>query len=332
LYKEAKERFDRKGMEQYKEKTLLHYRAAANLKEPWSTSNLGSLAYIGTFGPKDFREAYSRFTAAAALGHTEARRLLGYMHEHGEGVPVTPREAAYHYRIAALAGDKLALGALCDLLQSGIGLPRDPERMKYWFKLLEDKGESRGAMMLGDLAMQQKDYGSALKIFQQLAGGKDPRLQGYAYAGLSQIFGAGLGVPKDLKLAHDYYVKAADLGSDRAMYADAMSLIRAGKKSAAIPLLERAVTTWPAVGFVLGRMYLQGEGVAKNPRKAIECFTRAARAGNSSAQLSLAVLSLAKVPGAPVLDEALRLAEAAEATGLRNAKAVREQLEAKRNM
>ena len=53
----------------------------------------------GDLVKQDYQESYIHFDKAAGQGMAEAHRMLGQMHENGQGVPVTYRDAAYHYRL-----------------------------------------------------------------------------------------------------------------------------------------------------------------------------------------------------------------------------------------
>ena len=140
----------------------------------------------------------------------------------------------------------------------------------------------------------------------------------------------GGGQPDPLK-ARAYRDKALAFGDATAIYADALDLIRAGRKSEALPLIEKAAEKGlPQATYELGRLCSAGDGVPKDENKGLGLIRKAANAGYIDAEFSLAVATLQHLAGAPDLDEAIRLAEAAEAGGHSKAKTVREQLEALR--
>ena len=267
----------------------------------------------------------------ANRGHVESRRRLGEMHEFGQGVPVTLREAAYHYRLAALDGDMTALTRLCEFYLAGKGVSRDLDRAAYWLKLLAQKGSIGALIALGDVMLQKNEYGTCLKFYTQLTDSNLKSLQGVGYEGLSDLYENGLGVKKNPSKAQRYRAKAFDLGDALAIYKVAMQNIKEGKKSEAIPLLEKAASAnLPAAVYTLGCLHMLGDGVPKNTEKAWKMLRAASKDGYRDAMYTLALSTLKGLAGAPSLEEAIQLAESAEARDHPKAKQLREQLEAMR--
>jgi TPR repeat protein len=340
--------------EQLKEKVLHEYREADRLGFVLASRNLGVLAYEGKLVKKDFHEAYVHFDTAAGYGMPEAHLMLGQMHENGEGVPVTYRDAAYHYRLAALGGDIEALRRLCNFYLTGKGVSQDFDRAIFWLGLLMQKGGGPGALVAyGDALLRNGDYANSRKLFEQLLdndgtwlpAGKTADstrivffskngadwLKGAANERLSLIYERGWGVVRDPAKAQKYQEMALSLGNETAIYASALDLIRAGKKSEALPLIEKAAAKGlPQANYSLGDLYCRGDGVPKDEKKGLGLMRKAAKAGYVDAELGLAEATLQHLPGAPELEEAIRLAEAAEAQGHPKAKQVCEQLEALR--
>jgi hypothetical protein len=319
------------SQEENKKKMLWHYQEADRLGLSWAAFNLGRLAYDGVLGERNFKEAYTYFDTAANRGHTESRRRLGEMHEFGQGVPVTLREAAYHYRLAALDGDMTALTRLCEFYLAGKGVSRDLDRAAYWLNLLAQKGNIGALVTLGDVMLQKGEYETCRKFYTQLTDSNVKSLQGVGYEGLGFLYENGFGVKKNPSKAQRYKAKAFDLGDVLAIYNVAMQRIKEGKKSEAIPLLEKAASSnLPAAMYTLGCLYMLGDGVPKNAEKAWRMLRAASKDGYRDAMYILALSALKGLAGAPSLEEAIQLAESAEAIGHPKAKLVREQLEAKR--
>lgn len=321
---------DAAAIELNKRRMLECYEAAEKLNYPLAAQNLGFLMYQGRVGKPDFEKAYAYFTTAAEGGQTTSRRMLGIMHEKGEGVPVTLREAAYHYRLAALNGDQIALVSLCDFYLLGKGVSRDFDRASYWLMLLGQMGDGRAIVALGDIALKQKDYANARKLFLNLLFLESPMLNGYANERLSRMYQYGWGVTANPKRAARYHRKAVELGDKDAIYRSAVELMRAGKKAEARPLLEKAAESNAAAKYSLGHMHLTGTAGLNDVAKGWSLIRESAEAGNPDAQIALAAAALKNIPGAPTLKQAIQLAESAESSGHPNAKPVREQLEARR--
>ena len=64
---------------------------------------------------QDFDKARDLYCRAAALGHPEALRRLGWMYFKGRGVPATPQVAGTLFGWAAQLGDTEASGLLTAL-------------------------------------------------------------------------------------------------------------------------------------------------------------------------------------------------------------------------
>ncbi len=333
---------------------MLHqYREAERLGSAEAALKLGQLAYDGKLMPQDFHEAYVHFDTAAGRGLVFAHRMLGQMHENGEGVPVTLRDAAYHYRLAALGGDTISLSRLCNFYLKGNGVSRDYDRAKLWLAMLMRLGNSTAVAAYGDALLNTGDYAGARALFEAILTdfskgvvlqvpnsnvkvaitdkSRIEWLKGAAYLRLCRIYKNGLGVKADPAKAQSYFQKSLELGNESAVYTAAADALMAGKKAEALPLLQKAAAEdLPQAELELGRLYLAGEVVPRDNAKGLGLIRKAAKAALVDAEAELARLTLQRFPGAPDLDEAIRLAEAAESGGDATAKSIREQLEALR--
>lgn len=334
-------------------KMLIHYREAERLGNAIASERLGWFAYEGRLVKQDFHEAYIHFDTAAGLGSTVAHRMLGQMHENGEGVPITYRDAAYHYRLAALGGDAEALSRLCNFYITGKGGSQDLDRALFWLGRLMQRGNASAIIAYGNALLAQADYADGRRLFEQLVATKENAfslstttnetlsvsfmkskadwIKGAALERLGLIYERGWGVDPDPSKARMYREKALGFDNETAIYDVALDLTRAGKKSEALPLIVKAAAKGlPQANFSLGDLYCRGNGVPKDTAKGIGLIREAARTGFVDAQFSLAEATLQHLPDAPDLEEAIRMAEAAEAQGHPKAKEVREQLEALR--
>lgn len=107
----------------------------------------------------------------------------------------------------------------------------------------------------GTLAYQDGDYERAYNEWLPLARAGNAAAQ----RNIGQLYRLGLGVPKDLKVAANWYRLAADQG------------------------LSRAQAN-------LGVMYLRGEGIERDPVKAADWFNKAAEQGHVISQYNLALM------------------------------------------
>lgn len=89
----------------------------------------------------DFEKAFRYFSKAFELGNVSALNSLGFLFEHGSGVPLNPQRAWQCYHDAAEAGDPRGQMNLGRLLLEGPGVEKDPVEAYKWFKLALRNGE-----------------------------------------------------------------------------------------------------------------------------------------------------------------------------------------------
>jgi TPR repeat protein len=73
-------------------------------------------------------EATKLFKQAAGQGHKDAQNTLGWLYEHGLGVPKSIEEAIMNYRKASEQGDQFATLNLAYFYRNGLGVPVDPDQ------------------------------------------------------------------------------------------------------------------------------------------------------------------------------------------------------------
>jgi TPR repeat protein len=112
-----------------------------------------------------------------------------------------------------------------------------------------------GAYEDGESAFHRKDYADAMKHWQPLAQGDDPRAQ----AGMAALYLGGLGVPRDYALALLLCEKAAKQGEPKAQY-------------------------------LLGSMYRDGTGVERDLDRAMALYRQAAEQDLHWAQYNLGLM------------------------------------------
>ncbi|KAH3762223.1 sel1 repeat family protein [Pelomyxa schiedti] len=96
------------------------------------------------------------------------------------------------------------------------------------------------------------------------------------------------GVDKDTAKAVSLYQRAADVGDSEAMYLLGGLYRSNGVEKDAITLIQKAADAGNSEAmFQLGIVSQNGDGVAKDPRRAVTLFQRAADAGHSGAMYSL---------------------------------------------
>lgn len=141
------------------------------------------------------------------------------------------------------------------------------------------------------IAFDQGQYLTALKLAAAAAKKGDAT----AHTLVARIHAEGLGVPKNEKLAAQWYEQAAKLGDTEAMFAWGV-MLAAGTgvkkdRARAADLFEKAAMKGHAYAhYNLGLLFLTGDGKPENPRRAALHLEYAASRGILEAQYDLATL------------------------------------------
>lgn len=320
--------------EAWRSAMLANYRRAHELGSAFGAFNLAELTYHGSVLAKDPVAAAAYYQAAADRGHVIAHRMLGRMHERGEGVPVSLSEALYHYRTAALQGDLPALRAVCDFYVQGRGTAVDYEQAKLWFTRLAVAGDLAGVVRFGDMLHRQERYAEELNFWQELLDRKELDLvPGYARDRLSVLYAQGLGAPADPVRAKQYADEAIRLDNIDAFSRRARRLMAENKPDEARKYLD---VEWRRASAEF--LYLRGlielwetPSHPANPR-GWDLLQRAAKDGSLEARLRLAQAVANREREVLSPEQALEYARAAAAAGLTGATELIPELESRRGI
>jgi uncharacterized protein len=180
------------------------------------------------------------------------------------------------FRKLAMAGDADAQFRLGGLYFKGQGVKQNSAEAVNWFQKAATAGHAEAQNSLGVRYEKgqgvAQDYALAVKWYREAA----ERKLGLAQDNLSDLYAKGLGVPKDLVLAHVWSNLASVNGEAGAT-----------RKRAAIEAAMKRDQIAEATTH-LATMYLRGRGVAADPKRAVQLFTRAANQGFAIAQFELA--------------------------------------------
>lgn len=134
-------------------------------------------------------------------------------------------------------------------------------------------------------AWQQGDYARAIGEWRPLANAGDPDAQ----FNMGQAYKLGRGVQPDMKVAIDWYRKAAAQGHMRAEDNLGLLMFQQGDRAAAMPYLQRAAMRGePRAQYIVGTALFNGDLVGKDWVRAYALMNRAAASGLSQASTSLA--------------------------------------------
>jgi TPR repeat protein len=167
-------------------------------------------------GADDYAIALDWLRARAARDNPDAEFLLGYLFEHGHGVPQDLARAAANYQAAANRGNSFAQNNLASLYQRGLGVPRDLDKAFHLYTAAalqrNPVAETNLASMYYVGAAARRDYSAAARWFLAAAEQGDSTAQ----HDLGVLYFQGLGVPKDLAAAAHWEGLAAINGNPRA--------------------------------------------------------------------------------------------------------------------
>jgi TPR repeat protein len=90
---------------------------------------------------KDYKEAVRLILPIAEQGYAEAQNNLGWMRNHGQGIPQDFKEAVKWYRLSAEQGNAKAQLNLGWLYDNGQGVLQDYALAHMWFNLCGSSGD-----------------------------------------------------------------------------------------------------------------------------------------------------------------------------------------------
>ena len=188
---------------------------------------------------KDYEKALKYFIRAADLGNALAMEWVGYMYNLGCGVKEDKTQALKWYRRAAEIGDVNLENHFAYCLEDGYGVEQNIDEAIRWFRRSAEVGNKKAMFELAALLFEYK--GNKAEAMYWLIKYNDDDELG-AKACLAGIYNSCL---KDKKKAFELYKEVAEQGED--------------------------------CYYILGKMYLKGEGTERNVREAIKWFEKASQ-------------------------------------------------------
>ncbi len=228
------------------------YESAASQEHPAAMFRLASM--MMEEGPmQDLERARRYFIRCAELGMTMAFIVAGDIYFYGMcGDP--DMEAAFTwYEQAALAEDPLAMFKCGYMLENGVGASKDGSRSIEMFRGAALRGVPEAQFKMASLAYEGMIPGGkseAVRWYEKCSESGYPA----AKFNLATIYYDGDGVTQDFERAFELYREVACETDDGDAY------------------------------FMLGRMYLEGLGTARNVEEGFNVIGKAAAAGNAAAQ------------------------------------------------
>ena len=158
------------------------YKYDAQLGEPMSMNNLGSVYQNGRLGKRYYEEAIKYYQMSDKNGCRIASENLGYTYYYGLGTEIDYEKAYYYFSKAAMAGRYIAMYKIGDMFRYGLYVEKDLNATRDSYlraaKLIKDKQET-----------PLVEYGSL-------------------YTRLGDMYYEGLGVDVDIDKAYTFYQNA----------------------------------------------------------------------------------------------------------------------------
>ncbi|MBQ8754880.1 MAG: sel1 repeat family protein [Lentisphaeria bacterium] len=245
---------------------------------------LGRIYLTGLKGvAKNYPQAYKYLHDAAAAKNVTAQYFLSLCYKNGWGVKADAKIAAAWALSAAEAGDSYAQLLYATYCQDGVGMKQNSAEALKYLKLSAAQGNKQAAVLLGDYLVSgvgtetpASDDGVAL--LRESAEAGDARAQ---YL-LGKIYSDGVLVKRDYKEGFKWLLKA-----DAQNYAKAYALLALYYRNGygdvkadpakMLDYLNKGVAAKQGDAIALmGRCYLEGNGVKQDVKKAVEYFRQSA--------------------------------------------------------
>ncbi len=159
-----------------------------------AANDLGALYYEGRIGEQNFLKAVELYTFAANNGCRVAAENLGYCYYYGRDIPRDYEKAFHFFALGAFDGHIISLYKIGDMYRNGYYLTKNEKEAFYIYKRCEDTMTAEVLPLCG----------------------------ADVYFRLAECYAEGIGTEQNIKLAHSYYQKAANMFRDKIMSGDFM--------------------------------------------------------------------------------------------------------------
>ena len=180
----------------------------SNINNSYAQHLLGNI----NFAENKYDMAFKYYNLSVAQGNSYGQSSLGYIYEHGFGVPQDFKKAFEYYQLSASQGNSRGQNNLGCAYACGQGVKQNYKMVFKYYQLSADQGNSCGQNNLGDEYYNgegiEKDFKMAFKYYKLSAD------QGNSYGQneLGDLYYNGEGTEKDYKMAIKYYQLSANQG------------------------------------------------------------------------------------------------------------------------
>ncbi len=227
-----------KRREDQAQTSLKWFEQAVKLNHPKATLALAILYRQGTLVPADDKKAFALFEKANSYGINEAAiELALFYHQGSESTPPAhDKEMALLYKMAD-KNDSAALYMLAQRFDNGVDVEQDKQQAYQWYLKAYDQGERKAANQIGILFETGKvaktngeqgevDHNQAYQWYEKAGQRGDSN----GFSNLARFNHYGVGRDVDLAQAANFYVRAAETGSDVAYCKLADTMLEMGPK------------------------------------------------------------------------------------------------------
>ena len=260
---------------------------SADLGDDMAMVTLGGYYYSGSVTTKNSEYAIQLFQKAADLGNALAMACLGDCYYKGDGVAGNLDAAVKWYRKSAEMGDAIAGNTLGCCYRDGISVEKDAKEAVKWFRKAAELGNAEAMNNLG--SCYANDAGISQDKQEAITWYRKAAKLGNALAmnNLGLFYENGWGVTQDKDEAVRWYREAVQNG-DVAYAPKNLNRLEVSTHAASNSDTDNTPTD-PEAQFALAKKYDTGDGVAKDPAKAVEYYKKAAEQGHVRAQYNLGV-------------------------------------------
>jgi len=267
------------------EKMLYYLKKSARANYLQAQNDLAVYYMIATKRKKpNYKKAYYWLSKASQKNHGDALNNLGVLYLNGFGVKKDINKAISFFERAGLQGSVLALFSLGKIyLQK-----KDYKRAISWFKkaAINNHKDSQNAIGLIYLSgkIVKRDYKKAFYWIKKVADTGDAIAQN----NIGVFYLNGFYVNKNGEKAMEWFKKAGKKGyflaqNNIIMYYLSKKKFRIGFKYA----IKYAKMQNPTAQYLLGLIYINGDGTPKDKEKAIYWLKKSAKKGHNKAKILL---------------------------------------------
>lgn len=281
------------------ESTAERDEAFENLKQIFTFDPSAALALdtvlVERGGRENILQSLDFLHSAASQGNVAALRRLGDRYREGEEFGLDPKKSIAIYEEAASKADARAFSRLGEIYLAGKLVTADVPKGIALLEQALEMGDTSAAVRLGDVyrdKMEPKlDPRRAMDYYEMAAKAGDVR----AFGRLGDSYRDGEVAKIDRVKADLQYRKAIELGDERARIKLAKLLLQGSnaQQKAGIKVLQSAIDRGDSDAVkLLAMAHMRGEGVPRDPAKALRILEDKAKSGDSLSALTLIQLQL----------------------------------------